>query len=242
MTVFTTPLERGDGRPLAVVQAMEHSFPGLHLVWDVTEDGQLLKLPRREQWFSEAVARGDFPLVCNGDESYPVMVYGIPRDAVSPAGQSALSIHGKLPLESQAIRAAVGTLEGVGEAARGWWGDMSPSAVVLMVAEQVWHPFSAPHTPPLGLPLLKPPDEFDSPLIPYRLGWVNYWSAATAQLLGFPDLSRDGLLLARSRRTASGGWVVPLTEEPLDLDNPRHLDALRLAYVRFPAIRGRSCP
>ncbi|WNG28744.1 hypothetical protein F0U62_35660 [Cystobacter fuscus] len=48
--------------------------------------------------------------------------------------------------------------------------------------------------------------------------------------------------LRGSRRTATGGWVVRLTEAPLDLDNPAHLDALRRAYERFPEIGGRSTP
>ncbi len=60
--------------------------------------------------------------------------------------------------------------------------------------------------------------------------------------LGFPDAARDADLLSRSRRTATGGWVVKLTDAPLDLDNPAHLDALKRAYERFPEIGGRSTP
>ena len=55
-----------------------------------------------------------------------------------------------------------------------------------------------------------------------------------------PDPARDADLLSRSRRTATDGWVVMLTEAPLDLDNPAHLDALKRAYERLPAIGGRS--
>jgi hypothetical protein len=33
-----------------------------------------------------------------------------------------------------------------------------------------------------------------------------------------------------------------LTDAPLDLDNPAHLDALKRAYERFPEIGGRSTP
>ncbi|HYO54362.1 DUF5953 family protein [Archangium sp.] len=40
----------------------------------------------------------------------------------------------------------------------------------------------------------------------------------------------------------TGGWVVRLTDAPLDLDNPAHLDALRRAYERLPKIGGRSSP
>jgi len=79
-----------------------------------------------------------------------------------------------------------------------------------------------------------------SPKVPRYLGWINYWSAAAAEAIGFPDPSRDAELLARARRTASGGWVVSLTEAPLDLDKPEHLNALKRAYERFPEIGGRS--
>jgi hypothetical protein len=47
-------------------------------------------------------------------------------------------------------------------------------------------------------------------------------------------------LLSRARRTATGGWVVQLTDAPLDLDNPAHLNVLLRAYERFPEIGGRS--
>ncbi len=60
--------------------------------------------------------------------------------------------------------------------------------------------------------------------------------------IGFPDPARDADLPSRSRRTATGGWVVRLTDAPLDLDNSAHLDALKRAYERFPKIGGRSTP
>ncbi|WP_368671003.1 DUF5953 family protein [Myxococcus sp. AM010] len=46
----------------------------------------------------------------------------------------------------------------------------------------------------------------------------------------------------RFQRRQVGGWVVQLTDAPLDLDNPTHLDALKRAYERFPEIGGRSAP
>ena len=79
-----------------------------------------------------------------------------------------------------------------------------------------------------------------SPKVPRYLGWINYWSVAAAEAIGFPDPSRDAELLARARRTASGGWVVRLSEAPLDLDNPAHLETLRRVYERFPEIGGRA--
>ena len=78
------------------------------------------------------------------------------------------------------------------------------------------------------------------PEIPYDLGWLNYWSAAAAQALGFPQPARDAELLTRARHMDSGGWVIPLTDSPLDLDNPAHLDTLKRAYARFPEIGRRA--
>jgi len=90
--------------------------------------------------------------------------------------------------------------------------------------------------------MLNLPQKLPSPEIPSFLGWLNYWSAAAAKAIGFPDPARDGELLTRARRTASGGWVVQFTDAPLDLDNPAHLDALKRAYERFPQVGGRVTP
>jgi len=81
--------------------------------------------------------------------------------------------------------------------------------------------------PPHGLPTSKSPSAMRSPDVLHRLGWLSYWSVAVARAIGFPDPYRDAELLVRARRTASGGWVVRLTDAPLDLDNPAHLDTLR---------------
>ena len=70
-------------------------------------------------------------------------------------------------------------------------------------------------------PVLKWSWEISSPVIPHRLGWLNHWSAAAARAIGFPDPARDAELLSRSRRTSTGGWIVPLTETPLDLVPPQ---------------------
>jgi hypothetical protein len=110
------------------------------------------------------------------------------------------------------------------------------------VAQQFRRPGDELHAPPHGLPSLKLPRYNPAPEIPHYLGWLNYWSAAAARAIGFPDPSRDADLLSRSRRTATGGWVVRLTDAPLDLDNSSHRDALKRAYERFPEIGGRSTP
>ncbi|SEM33163.1 hypothetical protein SAMN05444354_11519 [Stigmatella aurantiaca] len=110
------------------------------------------------------------------------------------------------------------------------------------IAEQTSLPLHGRHLPPRGLPVLKKSEDIRLPEIPQRLGWMNYWSAATARCMGFPDPARDTDLLARSRRTEAGGWIAQLTDAPLDLDSPAHLDVLLRAYERFPEIGGRAPP
>ncbi|ATB30756.1 hypothetical protein MEBOL_004218 [Melittangium boletus DSM 14713] len=145
-------------------------------------------------------------------------------------------------MDTRGVAAAVDVLEAVGEGARAFWGHVDPEEVAVTVSEQFRHPGNAPHIPPKGLPSLNLPWELSEPEIPHYLGWLNYWSAAAARAIGFPDPARDAELLSRARRTATGGWVVRLTDAPLDLDNPAHLDALKRAYARFPEIGGRSTP
>jgi hypothetical protein len=119
-----------------------------------------------------------------------------------------------------------------------FWGHATPDSAAMDIEEQTSRPFHGPHVPPRGLPVLKKSEDIRSPEIPHRLGWLNYWSAAAAQSIGFPDPQRDADLLSRSRRTATGGWVVRLTQEPLDLDNHSHLDVLLRTYERFVEAAG----
>ncbi|MFL5344012.1 MAG: DUF5953 family protein [Hyalangium sp.] len=53
--------------------------------------------------------------------------------------------------------------------------------------------------------------------------------------MGFPNPERGEELLSRSRRTATGRWVVRLTEEPLDHVKLLSLSARTRASSRDPA-------
>ncbi|WP_224369304.1 DUF5953 family protein [Hyalangium versicolor] len=243
LSVCAPALEGDDGRTLTVVRGMERALPGLRLEWEVTKEGQPIALPLRDAWLAEAANRGKFPLLCNGDESTPVTIAGLQRPAsLIPGGQPQLQVHAKLPLDATVIAAAAELLERVAEGARAFWGHASPKGFGSEVAQQMRSSAQGPKSSPRGLPMLTPPEELRSPEIPHYLGWLNYWSAATAQAIGFPDPARDAELLMRARRTASGGWIVQFTDAPLDLDNPAHLDALKQAYERFPEIGGRAAP
>jgi hypothetical protein len=242
ITVFAPALLGGDARPLAVVHGMERAVPGLRLGWSISPEGKLIPLPRRDAWIAQGRSDGPgFQLLCNDDESALVTISGWERPAGDSSGrQPQFEIHAALPLDVASIAVAVDVLEGVAEGARSFWGYATPSSAELDIARQTKNQAVNPRPPPRGLPALKLAWDIRSPEIPHRLGWLNYWSAAAAKAIGFPDPARDADLLSRSRRTATGGWVVRLTEAPLDLDAPAHLDALLRAYARFPVIGGRS--
>ncbi|MBN1206196.1 MAG: hypothetical protein JXB05_14865 [Myxococcaceae bacterium] len=243
ITVYAPELVGKDVRPLAIVHGMERALPGLRLGWTTSEAGQRTLLVNRDAWLVEQGAVKEFPLLHNGSESDYVSVSGWEVSAnSSPGGQAQLEVHARLPLSAAGIAAVVEVLEAVAEGACAFWGHATPFNATVEISRQTVDPVRKPGVPPRGLPALKFPDSIRAPEIARRLGWANYWSAAAARVLGFPDPARDAELLTRARRTASGGWVVRLTEAPLDLDNPAHLEALLRAYERFPEIGGRSTP
>ncbi len=241
--VYAPALVGKDDRTLAVVRGMETAIPGLRLEWRLSKGGRPIALPQRDEWLAENTVKGGFPLVCNGDASYPVTVNGGEREALfSPGGQALFEVHAQLPLDEPVIASAAAVLEGMAEGARALWGEATPYDAAVDIAYQTAPTLQGPPSPRRGLPALKLFKHIRSPEIPYYLGWLNYWPAAAAKAIGFPDPARDAELLTRARRTSSGGWVVQLTDAPLDLDNPAHLDALKRAYERFPAIGGRDTP
>ena len=240
LIVYAPALVGDDGRPVAVVHAMERAFPGLRLEWTISDEGQRSSLPDRDAWVAQERRDGGFPLLCNGDENFRVMLTAWESPASqNPGGQAQFEVHAKLPLNAAGLAAAAAVLEHVAEGAHAFWGHVTPHEAAVEIARQTSDPVRKPQLPPRGLPALKLSEDLRSPELPHRLGWLNYWSAAAAQAIGVPDPARDAEWLSRSRRTATGGWLVQLTEAPLELDNPTHLDVLLRAYERFPEIGGR---
>ncbi|RYD39217.1 MAG: hypothetical protein EOP83_37130, partial [Verrucomicrobiaceae bacterium] len=231
--VYASALMGKDRRTVDSVRGMEEALPGLRLEWRLAEGGRPIALPQRDAWLIESIEDGGFPIVCNGDEDYPVTVMGRERSRFfSPLGQAQFEVHAELPLDSAVSAAAADVLEAVAEGARAFWGRATPDGAAGDIAYQTAPTRGGPPSPRRGLPALKLFEHIRSPEIPYYLGWLNYWSAASAKAIGFPDPARDTEWLSRSRRTATGGWIVQLTESPLDLDDPSHLEALKRAYER----------
>lgn len=243
ISVYAPTLVGDETRPLAIAQGMERALPGLRLGWTTSEKEDLIPLPNRDQGIATDKGNGGFFFLCNDDEDRLVTLSG----SENPLGLAAdgvphFEVHASLPLDTASIAAAADVLAAIGEFALAFWGHATPFNAGVEIAEQTSPTLAGPACPPRGLPALKLPDKIRSPEIPHRLGWLNYWSAAVAQAIGFPDPARDAELLSRARRTPSGGWVVQLTDAPLDLDSPAHLDALKRAYERFPEIGGRAAP
>ena len=241
--VYAPALLSEDRRPLALVHGMEGALPGLRLGWTLSEKDEFIGLSRRDEWVAANTTDGGFPFLCNDDRNRPVTLTGWEN----PNGLAARSpphfeVHGSLPLDAAGIAAARDVVAALGEGARAFWGLATPSTAAVEISRQTRDPIRKPGVPPRGLPVLKLAEHIRSPVIPHCLGWLNYWAAAAADALGFPDPARDSELLTRAWCTVSGGWVVQLTDAPLDLDNPCHLDALKRAYERFPEIGGRSSP
>jgi hypothetical protein len=240
---YAPALVGDEKRPLANVHRMERALPGLRLEWTTSEKDDLIALPNRDEGIATDKGNGGFFFLCNDDENHPVTLSGWENpDGLAAGGLPHFQVSASLPLDAVGMAAAVEVLEAVGDGARAIWGQASPDGYGGMVARQFRRQGDNPHVPPHGLPSLKRPRDNPAPEIPHYLGWLNYWSAAAARAIGFPDPVRDAELLAHSRRTATGGWVVKLTDAPLDLDNPAHLDALKRAYERFSEIGGRSTP
>ncbi|MCY1033430.1 DUF5953 family protein [Corallococcus sp. BB11-1] len=245
LAVYAPALVGNDGRPLAIVRAMERASPGLRLEWKISDEGQPVPLTDRDAWVVQGRPNGPgFPLICNGGpEDDLVTLFGLEIPAgLGPGGRPIFDVHAHLPLNAGTIAVAEAVLEAIAEGARAFWGYATPFNTNVEISRQVRHPVRKPGVPPRGLPALSLSEFIRSPEIPHRLGWLNYWSSATASVIGFPDPARDLDLLSRARRTAMGGWVVRLTDEPLDLDNPAHLEVLLRTYERFPVIGGRAAP
>ncbi|AFE07229.1 hypothetical protein COCOR_06943 [Corallococcus coralloides DSM 2259] len=241
--VYAPALASSDARTLAIVHGLERAIPGLRLGWTTTEEADLVALPDRDEWIVAARTNGGLPFLCNDDDNHLVTLAGSENsNGLAAGGAPHLEVRATLLVDASAFSMAADALEAVADGAQAFWGHLTPFLAAVDIAGQTAPTLAGPPSPPRGLPALKLPARIRAPEIPHRLGWLNYWSAAAARAIGFPDPARDTDLLSRARHTSTGGWVVQLTDAPLDLDDPTHLEALLRAYERFPEIGGRAEP
>jgi hypothetical protein len=242
--IVYAPAAPSDGaRALRIVHGLERTLPGLRLHWTASEKEDLIPLSNRDAWVVANGPNGALPFLCNEDDNNLVSISGWENpNGLAAESPPHFEIHADFRMETLSTIDAMNALESIAEGAHAFWGVATPFQTAVEIAEQTAPTLAGPAAPPRGLPALKLPHAISSEEIPHRLGWLSYWSTATAQAIGFPDMSRDAQLLSRARRTHSNGWVLPLTDAPLDLDKPDHLDALLRAYERFPVIGGRAVP
>ncbi|RKH57652.1 DUF5953 family protein [Corallococcus aberystwythensis] len=238
--VYAPASQGNDGRALTIVHGLERALPGLHLKWTSSEKEDLIPLASRDEWVVANGLNGSLPFLCNDDDNNLVTISGWENpNGLALEGPPHFEVHADFRMETFSHSDAANALEAIADGARALWGHATPFKAAVEIAEQTAPALAGPPSPPKGLPVLNCSWDISSPEIPHRLGWLNYWSATSARALGFPDPSRDADLLSRARRTATNGWLVRLTDEPLDLDKPAHLDTLLKAYERFPKIGGR---
>lgn len=212
------------------------------LSYVVDKDATLLPVADRQLLITEAARNGDLAAVCSGVEDRWVSLNGsghrgIPVAGGQPALDASISVQG-IPESLPRIGEILGR---IGDALEAYWGFITPGPAASLLVQQMESAGRFKQPPPLGLPAL-PRREMPHPSVPPGLGWLLYWSEQTANRIGFPDLERDTHLLGRTGRTAAGAWLVRLTAEPLDLQRADHLQTVKDAYERFPAIGDRGEP
>src|SRR6185312_863636 len=112
--VYAPALVGKDRRTIDSVHGMEKALPGLRLEWRPSKGGRPIALSQRDAWLMEKIEDGGFPIMCNGDQSYPVTVWGRESAGLfSPGGQAQFEVHAKLPLAEPVIASAAAVLESV---------------------------------------------------------------------------------------------------------------------------------
>ena len=135
----------------------------------------------------------------------------------------------------------------IGDAFRMWHGTYDPGLDMYQVwnmqMECARYEYSVADALGFDLPLLYPfqiPDRQD---IPHSFGWLNYWSSAMCEFVGFPHQRCDQEWLARgSRSSETGAWLFALSDGPWDRTNPDHVAALQRAWARFDRVGVREPP
>jgi hypothetical protein len=233
----------------AACAVMEGFFPGQPLVRaSVPRKVQAQDIPvtDRRAYFRERL-RTKTRWLALGNEvpadwdgaGYPFIGVGGKLSSATPAVFDASCTFGAQPWDRSAQ-----VLAAAGDALQAWTADLPTVPSQLRLRRiQMGHGDRLGPDPLEGrLPRLRYwlTDKLDAPQQPPMLAWLNYWSPATCEWLGFPDTSRDERLLRLSFRTPRGAWIVQLTPEPLDLDRPDHVEAAAWAYERFPRLGPRA--
>jgi Family of unknown function (DUF5953) len=236
LVAYAPPLTESDDRPIGLLQAIESVLPQDRMDYTISPEGTPIQVQDREAFLRASALRREISLLCNGIEKRLVSVSGHSIAAVlAPARAPLLDVAIALPETPDYVHQSDELLFRACERLQAFWAVGSPNETAAIIGAQTVFPWIASQ-PPLGLPALLPPQQLTTALLPHRFGWLNYWSAETARALGFPDGGTNAHWFAGARRSTNGAWLLKLTELPLDLGAPQHLQRLKEAYDRFPKV------
>jgi hypothetical protein len=229
LEIYCPLVSPDDGRAVRAIRAAEKALEQ-PMCFGIGTSGEAIRIDDRDSWVPAQIkVLGRIPLVCNGDKEHFVSIR-------SSAGLSKLRVHLAMPPDLGNSARATAALHGMAEALLAHWATLDPPEARDMVADQMIHPGKTTNPPP-GLPELTPPQYGNAPPEePPWLGWQNYWSEQAAAMMGVKESSRDLNVFTTAEHLAGGGWLLRVTDQPLDPKRPEHMARLAAAYNRFPKL------
>lgn len=216
-----------DTRFHAAIAATEATLPTEPLVYTFGDSPKPARLDDPGAWIRDKFLADDTGSISNANWQAFVRLFALPLlpdFVLEPEPQGKLVVD--VPYTPEFTARMADLVRAVCPAAHAYWCHATPKTMSVRIKEGAGrkNPPPSAHSAPR------------SAAIPWRLGWINYWSDESCRLLDFsPDDSR-AKLFTRVEPIEGHGVVLHLTEEPLDLDQPEHLAALTAAYDAFPAI------
>lgn len=143
----------------------------------------------------------------------------------------------RLPKRVASERAAE-LLAGIARTAGGWYGLLNLGQLADVTAQQFKRGLpDDPEAPPYGLPWLEDRLRLRPVGRPRTLAWLNYWSDATAELVGW-SLAKATMVFSSVERV-DGGWLTRLTDDPFDVAKADDVRRVVFGYAQFPGV-GRN--
>lgn len=150
---------------------------------------------------------------------------------------ASVSIHIMIPFTEIYINKSFDLMKIWGEATSAYNITADPDNMESSIREIINYDNTPEFIAPYGLPSInvKLIENRNRPLI---FSWINYWSPESSALVGITEA--DKKYFYKAEQLKNGGWVLQLTQEPLDINIPEHLTKLQDAYSRFQKVGGQD--
>jgi hypothetical protein len=242
LQLYCPKLHKGDKRTLRAIDAAENVL-GEKLLFHETATGPKRTVNRESLVRTEIAKSGSPPMITNGDKARYFAISGLALPMLLPAGRAMFRAHAYIAPQLVRKIDSHQLLAGMGFAFEAWWGSLDPPTLGHLIYDQLHAPgvgaYGNPIVLPPGIPALSHVNELESAARPAWIGWINYWSDEAAALLGLTERNGDKIVPFQKVARVSGGWVLKVTNVPLDVARPDHLSRLVAAYERFPGV-GRA--